>query len=138
MKSADVMDPSKFPNDKLRKIREVVTRLQSNCKLAWDVEPNFAPDESHLRLSSRYCTFSQYLACKPIKNGLTIYCLNFCRTNYLYCFEVFTGKEEEHGCGMPTDTEALNEDSAEYMGYMYPMVSERLIGSEFDNTGAMA
>ena len=91
MKSADVLDPSKWPDDKLRKIREFINCVKGNCQMAWDIEPDFVPDESRLRMSSRYCPFTTYLSCKPIKNGLTVYCLNFCRTKFLYNFEFFTG-----------------------------------------------
>ena len=111
--------------------------MTTNCKRAWDVEADFVPDESRLRLSSRYCSFSTYLSCKPIKNGLTIYCLNFCRSKFLYNFEVFTGKEEQHGRGMPTDNTPLDENSEEYLGYIYPLLHDRLIGPEFDETSSV-
>ena len=107
------------------------------CQRAWDVEPDFVPDESRLRLSSRYCSFATTLLCKPIKHGLTIYCMNFCRSRYLYNFEWFTGKQSEHGKGQPTDKDALNEDSEEDMAYVIGLM-ERLITKDFDGTGATA
>ena len=123
------------PNAKIRKIFDVTEWLRSACQRAWDPEPDVVPDESRLRLSSRYCTFATTLLCKPIKHGLTIYCLNFCRTRYLYNFEWFTGKQSDHGLGQPTDTTPLNEDNPEEMKYMLGLM-DRLITKDLDGTGA--
>jgi hypothetical protein len=123
------------PNAKIRKIYDVTEWLRGACQRAWDPEPDVVPDESRLRLSSRYCSFATTLLCKPIKHGLTIYCLNFCRTRYLYNFEWFTGKQSDHGLGQPTDTAPLNEDNPEEMKYMLGLM-DRLITNDFDDTGA--
>jgi hypothetical protein len=87
------MDPEddRWPTDKLRKILEVTHYLGVACRAAWDVEPDAIPDESRLKLSSRYCSFTTTLLCKPIKHGLTIYCLVFARSRFLYNFEWFAG-----------------------------------------------
>lgn len=122
-------------NAKIRKIFDVTEWLRAACQRAWDPEPDAVPDESRLRLSSRYCSFATTLLCKPIKHGLTIYCVNFCRTRYLYNFEWFTGKQSDHGLGQPTDTTPLNEDNSEEMKYMLGLMN-RLITDDFDDTGA--
>ena len=122
------------PFAKLRKIYDVSEWLRDACQRAWDPEPDAVPDESRLRLSSRYCSFATTLLCKPIKHGLTIYCLNFCRTRYLYNFEWFCGREADHGRGQPTDTTALNEDNPEEMKYMMGLM-DRLISPELNDTG---
>ena len=121
-------DPShrEGPFAKIRKIYDVNEWLRAACQRAWDPEPDAVPDESRLRLSSRYCSFTTTLLCKPIKHGLTIYCLNFCRTRYLYNFEWFCRKQEDHGRGQPTDTTGLNEDNPEEMKYMWGLM-DRLI-----------
>ena len=84
---------------------------------------------------SRYCSLATTLLCKPIKHGLTIYCLNFCRTRYLYTWEWFSGKKELHGRGQPTDTTPINEEEGnEEMGYILGLL-DRLITPAFDGTG---
>ena len=105
--------------------------LDARGPLVRDPEPFACLDESRLRLSSRYCSFATTLLCKPIKHGLTIYCLNFCRTRYLYNFEWFTGKQSEHGLGQPIDTTPLDEDNPEEMNYMLGLM-DRLINKDFD------
>lgn len=98
------------------------------------MEPDAVPDESRLRMSSRYCSFATTLLCKPIKHGLTIYCLVFCRTKFLYNWEWFTGKKELHGHGQPTDATPLDEDHGDEIGYILPLLN-RLITPAFDGTG---
>ena len=125
--------------DKLFKLREVNDMLGIICRRAWDVEPDFVPDESRLRLSSRYCTFTTTMNCKPIKTGLTNYAVCFCRTKYLYAFEWFTGKAEEHGRGQPTDMEPLDEgtetDKPAELSYILGLL-DRLVDEDFDDTFA--
>lgn len=73
-----------------------------------------------------------------IKHGLTIYCVNFCRTRYLYNFEWFTGKAEAHGAGQPTDMTPLDEDDDESYGYILQLLLDEqhgLITPDFDDTG---
>ena len=36
---------------------------------------------------------------------------------------------------MPTDNDPMDETSQDYLGYMYPLVTERLVGPEFDDCG---
>ena len=73
--------------DKLQKLREVDDLLKAACQRGWDIEPDVTLDESRLRLHSRMCSFVTQMMCKPIKNGLTNYCLNFAKSSYLYTWE---------------------------------------------------
>ena len=81
--------------------------------------------------------------CKPIKSGLTIYCLCFCESKYLYSFEWFVGSSDQHGHGQPTDTADLDEGGAEgedgetpaEIGYLLGLV-DRLVDEDFDGTFA--
>ena len=77
-------------HERIRKLKPVNDPICRACREAWEVEPDFVPDESRLKMSSRYCKLATTLLCKPIKHGLTIYCLNFCRTKFLFNFEWFT------------------------------------------------
>ena len=53
-------------DDKLFKMREVNDMLMAACRQGWDVEPEVVPDESRLRMSSRYCSFTTTMwACPP-------------------------------------------------------------------------
>jgi hypothetical protein len=92
-------DDTRWEGKKERKILPVDEALRQRARKAWDREPDAVPDESRLKLSSRYCSFVTTLLCKPIKHGLTIYCLVFCRSKFLYNWEWFTGKASEHGLG---------------------------------------
>ena len=125
-------------HSRMRKLKPVNDPLRRACQEAWDIEKDVVVDESRLRMSSRYCSLATTLLCKPIKHGLTIYCVNFCRTRYLYNFEWFTGKAEAHGAGQPTDMTPLDEDDDESYGYILQLLLDEqhgLITPDFDDTG---
>ena len=125
-------------HSRMRKLKPVNDPLRRACQEAWDIEKEGVIDESRLRMSSRYCSLATTLLCKPIKHGLTIYCVNFCRTRYLYNFAWFTGKAEAHGAGQPTDTTPLDEDDEESYGYILHLLlneDDGLITSDFNDTG---
>ena len=106
-------DDSRWPNDKLRKLREVDNILREQVKAAWDIEPNVTIDESRLRLASRFCSFVVTMLCKPIKVGITIYCANL-ESGYLYDWVWFPGSGQAlPPMGQPTDGGTLDEDSME-------------------------
>jgi hypothetical protein len=78
--------------------------------------------------------------CKPIKNGVTVYPLVFSKSTYLYKWRWFLGKGANSRAaphGQPTDTQTLDEDSEEQTGFIMDMISNDLVGKEFDNTGAV-
>ena len=102
--------------------------LCSQCKKAWDIEPNAAVDESRLRLASRFCSFVVTMLCKPIKVGLTIYCCVL-ESGYLYDWVWFTGAGQAlPPQGQPTDEGALDEDDAQQMGFVMPLVLSLMAG----------
>ena len=78
----------------LAKLKQVNDWLRDNCERAWDIEPDATLDESRLRLHSRFCSFVTQMICKPIKEGCTIYCVNFSKSSYLYTWEWYNGTTE--------------------------------------------
>ena len=98
-----------YPGNKLAKLKQVNDWLRDNCERAWDIEPDATLDESRLRLHSRFCSFVTQMICKPIKEGCTIYCVNFSKSSYLYTWEWYTGTTEgERPQGQPTDTTPID------------------------------
>ena len=68
--------------------------------------------------------------------GLTIYCLNFARTCYLFNWIWFTGAGRfERPQGQPTDTSVLDEGNEESTGYIFPLCMQ-LVTSAFNQTCA--
>ena len=57
--------------DRLFKIREVNDLLLLACQGAWDIEPDFVVDESRLRLSSRYCSFTTQMCARDHREPYT-------------------------------------------------------------------
>ena len=110
------------PTDKLRKLRTVNDALRARVQLAWLIEAVAVIDESRLRLTSRFCSFVVSMLCKPIKTGITIYCLVL-MSGYLYDWDWFLGAgSSAMPMGAPTDTEALDENDAEQMRYTMALV----------------
>ena len=108
--------------DKLRKLRPVYDALRELCRDAWDVELLASIIESRCRLLTRMCSFVTTMMCKPIKVGVTWYCLVF-ESGYLYDFELFTGSgDHDAPAGQPTDVDDLDEDDDKATGYILPLV----------------
>ena len=103
---------TQFPDDRLRKMREVDTDMKMACRNAWDVERIGTLDETRVRQNSRYCPFITLMFCKPIPVGVTIYTLVF-ESGYMYNWEWFLGAAENTPLpqGQPTDTDELDEDN---------------------------
>jgi hypothetical protein len=107
--------------------------LSKRVHAGWEVEPDVAIDESRLALLTRYCSFVTTMLCKPIKRGLTIYCVVY-GSGYLYDWEWHTGSGDfQPPRGQPIDGGGLDESDPLQMGYIVPLVlslmSGRLIGT---------
>ena len=90
--------------------------------------PPLCVDESRLRLASRFCSFVVTMLCKPIKVGLTIYCVVL-ESGYLYDWVWFTGAgQAQPPMGQPTDEGTLDEDDALAMGFVMPLVLSLMSG----------
>ena len=48
--------------DKLAKLRDIDTLLLKRCREAWQIEQHFTVDESRVKLSSKFCSFT-WLMC---------------------------------------------------------------------------
>lgn len=66
------MDPMSedFPDDPLRKMRQLDTDLQKKCDSAWNALQHIALDEAMIRCLSKRCPILRYLPRKPIKWGI--------------------------------------------------------------------
>ena len=130
----DVGDDA-YKGDPLRKLRWVNDELMKRTKLAWEVEPHFAIDESRVKLHSKFCPFTWTMLCKPIKVGCTIYNLVF-ESGFCYSWRYWSGKGAKTK-GQPTDKKAVDEDDSKTTGWVTSMI-DSLIDSKFDGTGATA
>ena len=76
------------------KIRMVDEFLRERCMLAMWITQHFAVDESMIKNLSRYCSWRQYMARKPIKWGIKVFCLVM-STGFLWNWHIYRGKYDE-------------------------------------------
>ena len=92
------------------------------------------PDESRLRLVSRFCSVIQTRLCKPIPIGCTIYCLVF-KSGYLYAWSWFLGSGGATvPQGQPTDDAELDEGNESEMKFIMSVVVSLAARPEFHGT----
>ena len=111
-------DPS-YPGDRLRKIRWVNDELLKRAQAAWNPEQHAAIDESMIACVSRMCGFRQMMKCKPIKNGIKVFCFVFSKSTYLWNWRVFLGKDTTPGAPP----------------YVFNLIFKELLPANLDNTG---
>jgi Transposase IS4 len=63
----------------------------------WTLGKKCCVDESMIKYKGKAVTWVQYMPKKPIRHGLKVFALNCAYTGYLYCFKVYTGKENLDG-----------------------------------------
>lgn len=73
------------------KIKMVDEYLQQRCQLAMFLTQHFAVDESMIRCLSRFCSWKQFMARKPIKWGIKVFCLVL-STGFLWNWHIYRGK----------------------------------------------
>ena len=79
-------------NDKVWTLRKFVNHLIKRVQLAYNTKQEFVVDESMIAILSKYCPFLQKMMCKPIKCGVKVFCLVFCKSKYLYNWKIYQGK----------------------------------------------
>jgi hypothetical protein len=77
-----------------------------------------AIDESMIATCTRWCPFKQMMKCKPIKNGIKVFCLVLCKPVYLWNWDVFLGK-----------------DPTREIPYVFDLIYNKLVPSTWDSTG---
>ena len=83
-----------FPNnDRLRKIKDIITKLNSLWQSSYSIDKNIVIDESICGFQGRLA-FKQYLPMKSQKWGIKCYCLSDSVTGYTYNIIVYTGKNQ--------------------------------------------
>jgi hypothetical protein len=78
--------------DKLYKVREFITILQSTFKKIFTPSGYFAVDESMMKWKGRL-GWRQFMPNKPIRFGMKVWALCDSVTGYMYNFQIYTGKE---------------------------------------------
>lgn len=81
-------------NDKLWKIRPLVSCVQNNCRKYFKPERELSYDECMIKYYGRH-SCKQFLRGKPIRFGYKVWCLNTVQ-GYLVDFEVYQGKGIEN------------------------------------------
>jgi hypothetical protein len=115
-------DDERYPQDKLRKIRDVDTEVQENCRKAWYRGRYISIDESMIRCLSQFCSFLQFLPRKPIKWGIKAFLIVDAAADYALKWSIYTGKAEASGA------EA---------GMIDQLVCETLLDKSYDWNGAI-
>ena len=82
--------------DKLFKLRPALDALLESFKKNYNLHQAVSGDEAMVKGKGRNPVM-QYLSMKPIKRGTKIWCLCDSTTGYLYCFQIYAGKEGEAG-----------------------------------------
>jgi Transposase IS4 len=81
----------------LQKILPVMTTVGQQLRKGWTLGKKCCVDESMIKYKGKAVSCVQYMPKKPIRHGLKVFALNCAYTGYLYCFEVYTGKENLDG-----------------------------------------
>jgi len=79
--------------DRLRKMRWLVTELQSRFKSTWNLHQEVTVDETMVPYKGKYCPVRQYMPRKPTRWGVKVWCLADAREKYVYDFQIYTGSE---------------------------------------------
>jgi hypothetical protein len=87
-------DPRWHP---LQKVKHVMDSLGERLRMGWTLGKKFCVDESMIKYMGKAVSWVQYMPKKPIKHGLKVFALCCAYTGYLYCYEVYTGKENTDG-----------------------------------------
>lgn len=115
-------DDTSYPQDKLRKIRDVDTEVQGNCASAWYRGRYISIDESMIRCLSQFCSFLQFLPRKPIKWGIKAFLVVDAAADYALKWSIYTGKTEASGAEM---------------GMIDQLVCETLLDGSYNNSGTV-
>ncbi|XP_063219241.1 piggyBac transposable element-derived protein 4-like [Bacillus rossius redtenbacheri] len=78
-------------NDKLHKVRPLITNLNNTIAEAYTASSVLAVDESMIPFKGR-SSLKQYMPMKPVKRGYKVWCLADSRNGYVLKFEIYTGK----------------------------------------------
>ena len=83
------------PRDELRKTCWVNDCLLGRAQEAHNPDQDGAADESMIPCASKWCPMPQVMRLKPIKLGIKVFCYCMSKTNYLWNWRVYLGKNEE-------------------------------------------
>jgi hypothetical protein len=81
--------------DKLRQVRWLVDEICSACKREWSLGKFLTIDEMMVCYKGSYCAIRQYMPKKPEKWGIKFWILADADSKFIYCFEVYCGKNLE-------------------------------------------
>jgi hypothetical protein len=81
--------------DKLRQVRWFVDEIKSACMKEWSLGKFVTIDEMMVRYKGTYCPIRQYMPKKPEKWGIKFWVLADFVSNFIYCFEIYCGKNLE-------------------------------------------
>ena len=81
--------------DKLRQVRWLVNEIQYACTREWSLEKFLTIDEMMVHYKGSYCPIRQYMPKKPKKWGIKFWVLANLVSKFIYCFEIYCGKNLE-------------------------------------------
>jgi hypothetical protein len=79
----------------LRQVRWLVDEICSACKREWSLGKFLTIDEMMVQYKGSYCPIRQYMPKKPEKWGIKFWVLANSASKFIYCFEVYCGKNLE-------------------------------------------
>ena len=104
-------------DDKLYKVRYLISKLQDNFRLAYTPGQNISVDEQMIGTKCRV-SFIQYMPKKPTKFGIKVWVLADSSNGYCSRFEIYTGKVEGGvDVGLPTRVVHNLSVDFRYQGY---------------------
>jgi hypothetical protein len=81
--------------DKLRQVRWFVDEIRNACMREWSLGKFLTIDEMMVRYKGSYCPIRQYMPKKPEKWGIKFWVLADSASKFIYCFEIYCGKNLE-------------------------------------------
>jgi hypothetical protein len=81
--------------DKLRQVRWVVEEIRKACMREWSLGKFLTIDEMMVRYKGSYSPIRQYMPKKPEKWGIKFWVLADLVSKFIYCFEIYCGKNLE-------------------------------------------
>jgi hypothetical protein len=81
--------------DKLRQVWWMVDDICDACMREWSLGKFLTIDEMMVRYKGSYCDIRQYMLKKPEKWGIKFWVLADSTSKFIYCFEVYCGKNLE-------------------------------------------
>ena len=113
--------------DKIGKVRTFLAKIPANCEKEYWLNREVTINETMVAHKGRI-SLKQYMEAKPVKWGIKLWVLSDSKTGYVYCFQVYKGKEngqtEKHLARRVVRDLVVNFDNTGHHVYMDNYYSE--------------